>query len=146
MQTPTNIVINPSTVIPLRELTFKFSKSGGPGGQNVNKVNTKVTLFFDVSQSVSLHEFQKEKIREMLGNQISSSGVLMIVASEHRTQLANKTAALQRFETKISQALQYRKKRCKTRPTKNSKEKRLQGKRQRSAIKKQRGVVRSDKD
>jgi ribosome-associated protein len=124
--------------IPESEFVFIASRSGGPGGQNVNKVNTKVSLYFDVVGSEFLNQDEKKMILERLSNRISKSGVLSVVASEHRTQQANKISALQRLENLLAHALQQPRKRYKTRPTKKSRERRLQAKQQRSLLKKQR--------
>ena len=145
MKDKTHLTINSFTKIPVGELVFKFTRSGGPGGQNVNKVNTKVSLSFDVERSGSLDENQKKLIMNKLANRISASGILLVVASEHRTQQANKVAAIERLENLLSQSLRQTKKRHKTKPTRSSKEKRLKTKLQRSILKKQRKSIRDDK-
>lgn len=120
------------------ELDFTASKSGGPGGQNVNKVNSKVTLRFNVQQSESLTEEEKEKISEKLANRISTDGVLIISAQSKRTQLQNKEAAVEKFNHLMGKAFAKKKMRRETKPTKASKEKRLKSKKMHSEKKKMR--------
>lgn len=79
--------------IDRREFSLTFSRSGGPGGQNVNKVNTKVTLRFDVSASANLSQSQRERIVQRLRTRVSEEGVIQVVCSEHRSQAANRRAA-----------------------------------------------------
>lgn len=120
------------------ELDFTASKSGGPGGQNVNKVNSKITLRFDVQNSESLSEEEKEKISEKLANRISTDGVLIITAQSKRTQLQNKEAAIEKFNQLMGKTFARKKKRKATKPTKASKEKRLKSKKMHSEKKKMR--------
>ena len=84
------------------ELTFKTSRSGGSGGQNVNKVSTKVLLEFDVVNSKVLEEVQRETIQEKLANKINSEGILQIVSQTERTQLKNKKIAVDKFKLLIT--------------------------------------------
>lgn len=120
------------------ELDFTASKSGGPGGQNVNKVNSKVTLRFDVQKSELLTEEEKEKISEKLANRISTDGVLIITAQSKRTQLQNKEAAIEKFNHLIGKAFARKKIRRATKPTKSSVKKRLDDKKKHSEKKKMR--------
>jgi ribosome-associated protein len=83
--------------IPEEELRFKASRSSGPGGQNVNKLNTRMTLLFDVRNSPSLSQEQKESIQRRLATRINHEGVLRVVCQRHRTQAANRRGATQRF-------------------------------------------------
>ncbi|PIE58247.1 MAG: aminoacyl-tRNA hydrolase [Desulfobulbus propionicus] len=135
------IVVTPSLVIPARELTFRFSCSGGPGGQNVNKVHTKVTLVFDLEHSPSLTALQKEGIRRKLAKRINQAGLLYIQADEHRTQQANRRAVIARFTAELGSALHTRAKRRRTAPPKSSQERRLQRKKDRSLLKRSRRRV-----
>lgn len=121
--------------IPESELHFTFSRSGGPGGQNVNKVNTKVTLEFDVISSPSLTDEQKQKLLHRLGNRISKDGVLQIVSTQFRTQKANREAAQRRFVDLMTAALHERPRRKKTKVPKRIKEARLKAKKQRGVLK-----------
>ena len=131
--------ITRSLHIPESELRMECTRGTGPGGQNVNKVETCVTLCFDVAQSASLRPEQRDRIREVLASRITSDGVLRITSRKHRTQLANRRAVQERFVELLRTALTPRKKRRPTRATKASKERRLKTKRQRGDIKKGRG-------
>jgi ribosome-associated protein len=124
--------------IPLREMTFSASRSGGPGGQNVNKVSTKVELRFDVRNSSSLTEPEKEQILASLKNRISSDGELIIISQSERTQLLNKRKTISKFYKLVSGALTGKRERRATSPSKISKARRLEDKRKHSGIKKMR--------
>lgn len=117
------------------EFTFSASRSGGAGGQNVNKVNTKVELRFSVANSQLLSDYEKEVITEKLANRINSDGELIIVSQVERSQLGNKLRCIEKFYELINQALTPRKKRKPTKPTKASQVKRVDKKRQRSVKK-----------
>ena len=120
------------------ELDFSASRSSGPGGQNVNKVNSKITLRFDVGGSSVLTEEEKERIKEKLSNRISNEGVLILSAESKRTQLQNKEAAIQKFNKLMGNAFSRRKARKATKPTKASVQKRLNKKKMHSEKKKMR--------
>lgn len=115
--------------IPLRLLRYSFAKSSGPGGQNVNKVATRVTLMFDLGECEDLTCAQKRRIRAKLGGRISKDGVLRVVSMRHRSQRANRTAVTERFYELIAGALQRPKLRKPTRPTRASRERRMVRKR-----------------
>lgn len=119
----------------LSELTFKTSRSGGSGGQNVNKVSTKVLLEFDVVNSKVLDEDQRAIIEFKLKNKINSEGVLQVVSQTERTQLKNKKIALERFNLLITNCFLVRKERKATKIPKAVKEKRLNDKRIKSELK-----------
>ena len=133
------IVINSKLSIPEDEIRFTFSRSSGPGGQNVNKLNSRAILWFDVENSLTLSSYQKFKIRQYLARRISKDGVLQVAAERHRTQKANKEDALQRFAELLAAALVEKPRRKKTRIGAGVKERRLQAKKRRSQLKKSRG-------
>lgn len=133
------LAVNSRLAIPLAELRFSYARSSGPGGQHVNKVNTKATLFFDVAASPSLSEADRRKILVRLATRISKNGILRVASLKYRSQAANRQAALERFAELLAQALQERKKRRSTRPSLASKEKRIARKKHRAMIKKRRG-------
>lgn len=132
------VEINPALTVPDAELEVRTSRSGGPGGQNVNKLETRVTVRFDVEGSRSLDEEQRETIRERLGSRISRSGVLQVSSQRHRTQGANREAAVARLATLLADALAPEKERRPTRVPKAAKRRRLQEKRRRGKIKQDR--------
>ncbi len=118
------------------EFVFSASRSGGPGGQNVNKVNTKVELRINIPLSTLFSEEEKELILRKLKNKINSSGELIIVSQDERSQLLNKASVAEKFYVLISKALTIPTRRRATRPTLSSKVKRLDEKKNRGSIKK----------
>lgn len=132
------IEVTPELAIPDGELTFTASRSGGPGGQNVNKVSTKVTLAFDVAGSPSLSSEQKAHILERLATRISRDGVLRVVSQRHRSQAANREAAVERLVELLRLALAEEPPRVPTRPTRAAKEHRVASKKLRGRLKKRR--------
>ncbi|HET6559324.1 MAG TPA: alternative ribosome rescue aminoacyl-tRNA hydrolase ArfB [Prolixibacteraceae bacterium] len=120
------------------EFTFQTSRSSGPGGQNVNKVNSKVELRFNISDSSLLTDDQKEILLSKLSTKINAEGFLVIVSQRDRSQLANKEDVIQKAYLLIEKALRPVKKRKSTRPTRSSIEKRLNEKRLKSDIKQNR--------
>jgi ribosome-associated protein len=120
------------------ELIFKASRSSGPGGQNVNKVNTKITLFFDVANCPGLSDTQKRRILRRLKTRADKNGVLRVVSQRHRTQKANRTAAQQRLVELLTAALTRKPIRKKTRVPASAVRRRLEEKKQRSRLKQQR--------
>lgn len=121
-----------NTVIDESNLTFQASRSSGPGGQNVNKVNTKVEVLFDVTNCPALSAWQKQRLHQRLANRIDKLGVLHVVAQDHRTQAANRQAATERLVELLRAALKTLPPRKKTRPTAGSRERRLTAKKHRS--------------
>ena len=120
------------------EFVFSTSRSSGPGGQNVNKVSTKVELRFNLSFSPNFSEDEKELLFGKLRNKINKEDEIILVSQSERTQLMNKIAVTQKFYDLLSKALTIPLKRRSTRPTLSSKLKRLESKRNRSELKKQR--------
>ena len=111
------------------EIVFNTSRSSGSGGQNINKVETKVELRFDLNASVLLDDAEKVKIKEKLKNQINQENELLVVCQESRSQLKNKELALKKFKELLTSALTVMKKRKPTKPTLEKIEKRLKTKR-----------------
>jgi ribosome-associated protein len=124
--------------IPGDELDFRTSRSSGPGGQNVNKVETRVTLLFDLEASSCLSDEQKARLRERLASRINKEGVLRVVSQKHRTQKANREAALERFQLLIADALSEQAPRRPTRTPRAARKRRLEAKRRRAEIKRRR--------
>lgn len=125
--------------LPARHLSVRFSRSGGPGGQHVNKVESKVDLRLDLLACAELlGEDRLQRIRQRLGNRLDGEGQLQVVVSEHRQQAMNLDTALRRMEELLQQALQPTRKRRATRPTRGSQQRRLTQKKQRGEIKKMR--------
>jgi ribosome-associated protein len=118
------------------EFLYSTSRSSGPGGQNVNKVSTKVELRLNLLLTSSLAENEKEIIFNKLKNKINKEGEIILVSQSERTQLMNKVAVTEKFYELVSKAITVQKKRRSTRPTLSSKIKRLESKRSRGNIKK----------
>lgn len=120
------------------ELSFTFSRSSKPGGQNVNKISSRVTLLFDVANSPSLSAEHKNQIMTRLRTRVNKHGVLRVVAQLHRSQAANREAATERFVELLQETLKPVKSRKKTRISLASKKRRLNEKMRRSRIKQER--------
>lgn len=127
---PTPRRITSSLLTP--ELVFNTSRSSGPGGQNVNKVESKVTLKFDVSASAILTDEEKATILAKLATRITTDGVLVLAAQEKRSQLQNKEAVTAKFDELMAKAFFKPKARKATKPSKASREKRFNKKKQQS--------------
>lgn len=132
------IPIDDTLAIPDEEVTFATSRSGGPGGQNVNKLETRVTLRFDLAGSPSLSEEQKARLRERLATRITRDGVLQVSSQKHRSQGANREAAVERFAELLRENLREEPPRKKTRPSRAAKARRLDEKRRQSRRKRER--------
>ncbi len=130
------IEINRHLEIPESELSFSSSRSGGPGGQNVNKVSTRVALRFDLANSPSLTEEQRERLLHRLSSRISKEGILQVVSQRHRSQSANKLDAVARFQQLLRAALAPRRRRVPTKVPKSAQRRRLQQKKRRAQLKK----------
>lgn len=134
------IRITPRIALDESEVTLQFIRASGPGGQNVNKVSTAVQLRFDAMHSPSLPEDVRERLMRLAGNRMTLQGELLIEAKRYRTQERNRQDAIGRLVELIAAAAEKPKPRIATRPTRASKVRRLESKRQRSAIKRARGA------
>jgi ribosome-associated protein len=135
-----DLFVRNGLILPAGELRFRFSRSSGPGGQNVNKVSSKVEVAFDVASSVSLTDRQRAQIRQALTVRIDADGVLRVVVQDSRSQWANREAARDKLAALLRAALTPRKKRIVTGPSTGSKELRVRAKKHRSATKRNRRV------
>ena len=125
--------------IPFSDLRFRYSRSGGPGGQNVNKVSTRVELIFDV-QSSSLDPETKEYLRSILHSKLDSAGCFRVVSQESRSQWKNKQDAIEKFISLLQKVTRPVKHRTPTAATKSSKNARLARKKGRGELKKMRKI------
>ena len=132
------LYINEELSIPLSELAFRFTTSGGPGGQHANRSATRAVLSFDVANSPSLTEEQRERLLEKLASRLDKQGVLQIAAQDTRSQHQNREAAAGRLQFILSEALKEEKPRRKTRKPQAVDEQRLEEKRQQSQKKQDR--------
>ncbi len=134
--------------VPLaeEELRFEVSRSGGPGGQNVNKVATRVALCFDVPSSASLTSEQKVRVLSKLSSRLTGAGVLRVISQRHRTQTANRRAALERFAELLAGALVQAPPRHRTRTPFSARARRLDAKKRRGALKSERSSPRLGED
>jgi ribosome-associated protein len=133
------IEVTPELSIPESEVRFTTSRSSGPGGQNVNKVETRVTLLFDVTSSTTLSEAQRQRLCEVLRTRITRAGVLRVVAQVHRTQAANQRTAVERFVELVRDALAETPPRVPTSLPRAARRRRLEAKRRQGRLKQQRG-------
>ena len=130
--------ITPALLLPLTELEFRATRSGGPGGQHVNTSATRIEVWWDVRSSPALTEEQRARLLARLSSRLDSEGRLRVVASESRSQLRNREAATERLCDLVASALAVRKPRKRTKPSRAAKAARLEAKRRRSALKRDR--------
>jgi ribosome-associated protein len=133
------IEVTPEIVIDQSELAFSFARAGGPGGQNVNKVETAVQLRFDVTHSPSLDEAVKRRLERLAGTRLTKEGVLVIFAQAHRSREQNRRDALARLLRLIAAAAEKPKARVKTRPSLAARARRVESKVRRGETKRLRG-------
>ncbi len=124
--------------VPESELVFQASRSSGPGGQNVNKLNTRIVVLFNVLRSASLSEEQKQQVLNRLATRVDQEGVLHVAAQKHRSQEANRRAAIERLQELVAEALKPTPVRKKTTVPAAAQERRLQDKKRHSTRKRQR--------
>jgi ribosome-associated protein len=135
------LVVTEDLYLPRAELTFRASRSGGPGGQHVNTSSTRVELVWHVASSPTLTEPQRARIMEQLANRINSEGELLLAESGSRSQFQNKEAVTERLADLLREALHIPKARRKTRPPRAAHERRLESKKRRAETKRLRGPV-----
>jgi ribosome-associated protein len=136
--------ITPSLLLPLSELEYRATRSGGPGGQHVNTSATRIEVWWDIGASPTLTAEQRERLLGRLAIRLDGEGRLRIVASESRSQLRNREAATERLRELVTAALVVPKPRKRTKPSRAAKAARLEAKRRRSATKRERGPPRHD--
>ena len=130
--------INDRVGVPLAELTYRASRSGGPGGQHVNTSSTRIELRWDLAGSPSLTETDRARALSRLANRLDSTGCLRLVSSGTRSQLQNRQEVTQRFQKILADALRIPKRRKKTRPPRAAAERRLATKKKRARLKQER--------
>lgn len=126
-----DLVVTGSLRIPRAEIRLRFSRSGGPGGQHVNKVESRVEAVFDIRTSPSLSEQQRSRLLKRLGPYLDQEGMLHVVAQESRSQWENRERALDKLAAVIREGLKTQKRRVPTVPTRSSREQRIEAKRRR---------------
>ena len=136
--------IAPTLRLPRAELDIRASRSGGPGGQHVNTSSTRIEVWWDVAGSPSLTDEQRARLLARLATRLDGEGRLRIVASESRSQLRNREAAVERLAEIVAAALRVAKPRKRTKPSRAAKAARLEAKRRRSATKRERRRPRPD--
>ena len=133
-----DLIITKTLVIPFNEIKWRFSRASGPGGQNVNKIESRVEIIFDLEDSKVLNDYQKEILKRNLENKLVNNS-LRLAVQEHRNQLLNRQLALIKFTSIIKNALNKPfKLRKSTQPTKASQKKRVEVKKKRGELKKSR--------
>ncbi len=138
MAGPALLPITATVSVPLSELRFQASRSGGPGGQHVNTSSTRVELWWDAAHSPSLTAEERGRVLAKLGTRLTEDGQLRLVSAATRSQAQNRAGAIERFQAVLAQALAVPKRRKATKPSRGVKERRLQEKRQRSERKRER--------
>ena len=138
MDDASHLVVSPALSLPLAELEYRASRSGGPGGQHVNTSSTRVEVWWDVAGSSALTEEQRARLLARLATRLDSAGRLRLVSSGSRSQLRNREEVTERLRELVAAALRVPKARKRTRPSRAAKAARLEAKRRRSAVKRER--------
>ena len=138
MRDDATLRITPTIAIPFAELTFRASRSGGPGGQHVNTSSTRVELWWDAAHSPSLSADERARIRIRLAHRLTEDGLLRFVCGATRSQAQNRALAIERFQETLARALTVPKRRKPTRPSRGVKERRLAEKRKQGERKRER--------
>jgi ribosome-associated protein len=138
------IYVTDDLLIPYDEIEITTSRSSGPGGQHVNRTESRVQVRFDVAHSPSLTEDQRRKILTKLGSRIDTTGALRLASQKHKSQIQNREAALGRLAEVLRDGLYRDPPRRATKPTRSQKERRLRGKHQRSEVKRARRVAETE--
>jgi ribosome-associated protein len=133
------LVINDKVNIPLSELVFMASRSSGPGGQHVNTADTRIQVRWNVKESTALNDAERARLLKELASRLTEAGDLILASDTHRSQRRNREEVTQRLAVLVREALIPPKPRKKTKPTRASREKRLDEKRQKARTKKDRG-------
>ena len=139
-----DLYINPKITIPAECFRVSHSRSSGPGGQHVNKLNTRVSIFLDIRECPCFSETQKHMLLTVLKNRMDKQGVLQVSSQQYRSQAANRDAALHRMAELVAAALKPKRMRKKTQIPKRAIEKRLQDKKARSKVKQLRSERRQE--
>ena len=135
------LVVNERVSIPRSELSYRASRAGGAGGQHVNTSSTRIEVLWPVARTAALTDEERARVTEKLAARLDAEGNVRVVASKERSQLQNRAAAEQRLAELVRGALTVAKKRKATRPTRASKEKRLQAKKKNAERKRDRGQI-----
>jgi ribosome-associated protein len=138
MTPPHVLQITPAVSLPLSELEYRASRSGGPGGQHVNTSSTRIEVVWDIAASPSLDEAQRARLLARLATRLDSTGRLRLVSSGSRSQLQNREEVTERLRTMVAAALAVPKPRKRTKPSRAAKARRLEAKRRRSDLKRTR--------
>lgn len=138
MDDPSSLVITPELTLPLGELEYRASRSGGPGGQHVNTSSTRIEVWWDVAGSPSLDDAQRARLLAALASRLDGAGRLRLVSSGSRSQLRNKEEVTERLREVVARALVVPKRRKPTKPSRAAKAARLEAKRRRAATKRER--------
>lgn len=138
MPDATHLAISPDLQLPVSELEFRASRSGGPGGQHVNTSSTRVEVWWDVAASPTLSEAQRQRLLARLAARLDGTGRLRLVSSTSRSQLRNREDVTERLREVVAQALAVPKPRKRTKPSRAAKAARVDAKRRRSTVKQKR--------